>query len=212
MRVLNESIERMRLGKMLMNPSKLSDIAMVLCVVMLALPITAEEAGEEVAEETAAENQSPTAEELLKRKPKTEDYVEYERCINRRLVRKTEVLDDRHIAFQVSRSEYYLAQFEHRCIGMRRKQPIQIVSRGSGICEFDRVRPIDDFGGGAMLGAVCSMPKLQKITKEQLVALKDTIQADERAAREARRKARQERREAKAALKAAKQKAEDAQE
>ena len=54
-------------------------------------------------------------EEILKRDPKISDYVDKERCINRNRIRQMQVLDEKHVSIQVSRDNFYLVQFKHRC-------------------------------------------------------------------------------------------------
>ena len=126
-----------------------------------------------------------SAEELLQRTPEPEDYVDEVRCIDSRRVRNSEVLDDQHVALRMRRDEYYLIQFERRCPGLRRGKPIMMEPRASRLCVHDSIRGMYEVGSSVTPGARCSIPGFQLITKEQLSALKDTIEAERRKKREA---------------------------
>ena len=147
----------------------------------------ASEPGSEPKPEKAGEDRSSglSAEELLKRDPEQDDYVETAQCIDSRRVRNTEVLDEKHIALQMKRDEYYLIQFERRCPGLRRGKPVMMEPRASRLCVHDSIRGLYEFGSTLTPGARCSIPGFQLITTEQLSALKDTIEAERRKKREA---------------------------
>jgi len=140
-----------------------------------------------------------SVEEILTREPEAEDYGAQERCISTHRMRGTEVLDDQHIAIKISKEEYYLIRFTHRCPGLRRNDPVIFERRGtSRLCEFDTVRPTYDYGGGGISpGGPCSIPGFEGITKEQLVILKDALQAEKRQQRDERKAARQRSKELK---------------
>jgi len=148
---------------------------------------------------TNSDEEDLSVEEILTREPALEDYGAQERCISTHRMRGTEVLDDRHVAIKVSKDEYYLVRFKHRCPGLNRHDPV-IFERNSSsrLCEFDSIRPTYDYGAGGMTpGGPCSIPGFEGITKEQLVVLKDTLQAQKRQQRDARRAARQRAKELK---------------
>jgi hypothetical protein len=121
-----------------------------------------------------------SVDELLSREPKADDYVSTERCIRRRSIRRTEVLDDRHVSIEISRDQFYLVQFKHRCPGMRRGDPVMLEARSMTLCSHDVLRPMENWGGGLRPGARCSIPGFQSVTKEQLLILKDTLKAQKR--------------------------------
>ena len=115
---------------------------------------------------------------LLARDPQKEDYVDEERCISTSRIRRTEVLDDRHVAFKTGRNQYYLVQFERRCHGMRRGRPPMIESRSSQLCVHDTIRPLYENGlGGFQPGVPCYIPGFQSVTKEQIDGLKALFKA-----------------------------------
>ena len=65
-----------------------------------------------------------SVEEILQRDPERSDYGEAPRCLSTNKIRSVDVIDGKHISFRVSRSEYYLVQFDHACPGLRRGRPI----------------------------------------------------------------------------------------
>ena len=120
-------------------------------------------------------------EEILNRDPEVSDYVDKERCINRHRIRQMQVLDEKHVFIQVSRDNYYLVQFQHRCPGLRRGQPIMYETRSATLCVHDSLRTMERWGFGRMRpGVRCRIPGFESITKEQLVHLKDALKAEKR--------------------------------
>lgn len=122
-----------------------------------------------------------SVDEILKRDPETGDYVNEERCLRSHRIRKMDVLDEKHVAVQVSRDEYYLIQFKSRCLGLRPGKPIMQETRSNSLCAHDSIRSMDQWGFGRMRpGPPCSIPGFQSITKEQLLHLKDALKANKR--------------------------------
>jgi len=127
-----------------------------------------------------------SVEEILKRDPSSSDYGEAPRCLQTRLIRSTEVLDERHVVFEVRRDEFFLVQFEHRCPGLRRNQPIMTEPTAGRLCQLDGIRPLYDHGlGGYQPGMRCAIPGFVSVTKEQIVQLKDALKAERRKKRAA---------------------------
>lgn len=123
-----------------------------------------------------------SVEEILRRDPEQKDYSKAPRCLQTRRIRSVDVIDDRHVAFRISRKEYYLVQFDHRCPGLRRGKPIIYEPGGSGrLCVLDGIRATYDNGlGGLQPGMRCSINGFQSVSKEQLVLLKDALKVERR--------------------------------
>lgn len=151
---------------------------------LLALMLAAPSGyAEEEMEPTDADEPPMTVEEILKRDPSDDDYSQAERCVRTDQIRSIDVLDDKHIAFEVRRNQYYLVQFERRCLGLRRNSAVVFEPTGNRLCKLDGIRPIDDWGG--VPGAKCTINGFESVTKEQLVMLKETLQAERRKKRDA---------------------------
>ena len=152
-----------------------------------ALVAVASESATEVAEDAAKDIASVqtidlTIEEILQRDPEQADYGEAPRCLQTQRIRSVDVIDDKHIAFRVSRKQYYLVQFKHRCPGLRRGKPI-ITEPGAGsrLCVLDGIRATYENGlGGLQPGMRCAINGFQSVTKEQLVLLKDALKVERR--------------------------------
>ncbi len=119
----------------------------------------------------------PEVEKILSAPAGDSDYPKQDRCLPLHRIRSVTVLDQRHIAFKLNRKQLYLIQFEHRCPGIRRNNPVayETVS-GSSLCALDAIRGIQQYGfGDRRLGPPCSIPGFEPITEEQLRALKEAL-------------------------------------
>ena len=123
---------------------------------------------------------SPEVEAILNEASDPEGYGALERCIQVRSIRDSEVLDDRHVVFQLSGQQYYLVQFKHTCHRLRRGSSIAYESRGSQLCRLDNIHAIDDLRYGGT-GPPCSIPGFYEVTKEQVALLKETLKAAKQA-------------------------------
>lgn len=114
---------------------------------------------------------------LLQRDPEKADYVDEERCISTRRVRRVQVLDDQHVTFQTGRDEYYLVQFERRCPGLMRNKPVMYEKRSQRLCTHDLLRAVSEYApfGELQTGVPCPIPGFQSITREQMVTLRDML-------------------------------------
>lgn len=129
-----------------------------------------------------------SVEDILNRDPELSDYVDEARCVSKHRIRRFDVIDDRHIAVQVSRDDYYLIQFKNRCIGLAPGKTVMQEARNSRLCVHDSIRAMDQWGFGRMKpGPPCFIPGFQSITREQLLHIKDTLKAEKRKKREQRK-------------------------
>lgn len=104
------------------------------------------------------------------------EYGTTEKCISLGRIRSVRVLDDKHITFQVSRDRYYLVQLKQRCPGLRRDSKISYETNGTGVCEWDYIRAVYEFGpGNHQLGPACKIPGFLEVTKEQVFILRDAL-------------------------------------
>jgi hypothetical protein len=167
--------------------------------------------------EAAANDDAPSVEEILTREPDADDYESQQRCVQTSRIRRTEVLDDQHIVLHVGRDEYYVIQFNNRCPGLRRDDPVIFESSlSSRLCKMDAIRGTYSTTPGSILpGPRCSVPGFDKVSKEQVVMLKDSLKLkrdqereERKAARQAAKEAKQQEREDRRAAKAAAQQAE----
>ena len=105
-----------------------------------------------------------------------ESYVDAPRCISSQRIRGVEVLDDRHVAFRMSRSKYFLVQFTHACPTLRLNSAIAYDVRNQRVCALDGLRPLNGYGISALPAViVCRIPGFQEINKEQLALLRESL-------------------------------------
>ena len=122
---------------------------------------------------------SPEVESILTT-PSETAYSDSVRCIATARIRGTEVLDERHILFRMSRNQYQLVQFKNRCPTLRHDSTLVYEVTGTKLCEFDRVRAVNGIGLSAMPGPNCLIPGFQTMTVEQVVLLKETLKEQRR--------------------------------
>ncbi len=153
---------------------------LVLLVSGVWLTFGSAHAVEQSAEDPSAQ-EALTVQEILQRDPSAEDYGESPRCIDTKRIRRINVLDDKHVVFEMSRDQFFLAQFERRCPGLRRNKTVMTEPTGSRLCRLDTIRALEEWGlGNYQPGMPCHIPGFQNITKEQVMQLKDTLKATKR--------------------------------
>ncbi|HAL42737.1 MAG TPA: hypothetical protein DCP57_09860 [Gammaproteobacteria bacterium] len=139
-------------------------------------------------EEAATSEALPSVEAVLGRDPQQKDYQTEVRCISARSIRNTQVLDEQHVLFEVSRNRYYLVQFNNRCLGLRKNSPIRYFTQSNRLCKLDSIQSLQDLGFGRYEpGAKCFIPGFQEVTKDQVALLKENLKTAREAAREERR-------------------------
>lgn len=134
------------------------------------------------AESDTEENRvfSPEVETILNEASDPEGYGALERCIPVRAIRRSEVLDNRHVVFELPSKTYYLVQFKHECHQLRRNASIVYEPRGSQLCRLDDIRVLDGLTSGSV-GPPCSIPGFYEVTVEQVALLRDTLKAQRQA-------------------------------
>ena len=158
---------------------------------------SAEASSEESSQEKASsDTEAPlTVDELLAREPSDADYgIEPVRCIPTSRIKSSEVLGDKHVAFKMRGDEYYLVQFERRCMGLEKNGGIIMESGTLQLCRLDRIRGFRRSFGGMNHGVPCTIPGFQKITKQELVFVKEALKEERERKAEARKRVQAERR------------------
>jgi hypothetical protein len=160
--------------------------ALMLAVFAVALPLhawqSAESSTQAIATEESDRANSPelSVEEILTQSADPESYGDTPRCIAVRRIRSSSVLNDRHVAFKISASSYYLVQFRNRCPMLERNAAISYETRSGQLCALDSIRGINGLGATARLGPPCQIPGFNEISREQLVSLRQQLKDDRR--------------------------------
>jgi len=119
---------------------------------------------------------SEEIEKLLTEPSEMDDYTVMERCLTLRSIRRTRILDDQHIVFEMPSDKLYLVRFKHRCMQLRRDSTLLFDARGSRVCQLDTIRASNSFGVGNV-GPPCSIPGFVPVTSEQVALLKESLKS-----------------------------------
>ncbi len=142
----------------------------------------------------------PEVEALLNQAADPDAYTETERCLTARDIRNTEILDDRHIVFEISRKRFYLIQFPYPCPGMRRNASLVYETRVGQLCQLDQIRAFEP--GPGIPNPPCTLPGFMPVEQEQVTLLRESLKARRKAELDA-YKAEKKRKKAEKAEKAA---------
>lgn len=115
-------------------------------------------------------------EKLLTEPSEMDDYTVMERCLTLRSIRRTRILDDQHIVFEMPSDKLFLVRFKHRCMQLRRDSTLLFDVRGSRVCQLDTIRASNSFGVGSV-GPPCSIPGFVSVSSGQVALLKESLKA-----------------------------------
>ena len=130
--------------------------AVSLVMTCIALPTIAEEAEEEP---------GPSPVDIL--------LGESERCINMNRIDRTDVIDDRTVAFYLRGGDIYVNRLPHRCPGLRSRQAFMYKNTTNTLCSIDIIRVLESFGGTLRPGVGCGLGEFHPVsaaTVEQMKA------------------------------------------
>jgi len=88
---------------------------------------------------------------------------EAENCVNRSLIRSTDVVDDYTIDFTMAGGKVYRNTLPRRCPGLGFEDAFSYRTSINRLCNVDIIRVIRNFGGGINEGAACGLGKFQQI-------------------------------------------------
>lgn len=121
----------------------------------------------------------PEVEALLNQASDPDAYAEMERCIFTRDIRDTDILDDRHVVFELSGKRLYLVQFQYTCHGLRRGGSMAYETRNGRLCRLDQIRAFEP--GLAIPNPPCTLPGFMPVEKEQVALLSESLKAQRKA-------------------------------
>ncbi len=107
--------------------------------------------------------------------PKVEaddSFVEGQRCVSSRPIRRTEVLDDQNILFYIRGTAIYLNHLPKPCKNLSREGRFMYRTTVARICRSDIINILRDDGFGLGLGRACKLGSFYAITKEDVEFLK----------------------------------------
>ena len=129
--------------------------AVSLIMTGIALPTIAEEAEEEP---------GPSPFDIL--------LGESERCINMNRIERTDVIDDRTVAFYLRGGDIYVNRLPHRCPGLRSRQAFMYKNTTNTLCSIDTIRVLDSFGGTLRPGVGCGLGEFHPVSAATVKEMK----------------------------------------
>ena len=118
----------------------------------------------------------PEVEAILKETSDPDAYTKTERCISSRMIRNTQILDDRHVVFELTSNRYYLVQFKYRCPRLQPNAVLIYETRNDRLCRLDQVHAANSLLTRD-IGPPCSIPGFMPVQPEQVALLKESLKA-----------------------------------
>lgn len=101
------------------------------------------------------------------------------RCVSLSRIDRTEVIDDRTIAFYMRGSDIYLNRLRRTCTNLEREGRFSYRTATSQLCSSDFISVLEDFGLGLSRGATCSLDFFVPSHEEEIALLKEEVEAAE---------------------------------
>ena len=105
---------------------------------------------------------------------------EEELCLSLIRIDDSKILDSRHVLFTMSDDSIYLNTLPQACAGMRPGDAFTFRTSLNRLCNQDIITILRPGGHGMLPGASCALGPFQRLTQEQLDALKLRIEAESR--------------------------------
>jgi hypothetical protein len=94
------------------------------------------------------------------------------RCVSLSSIDRTEVIDNRTIAFYLTGKRIYLNRLDRACRNFGRDRPFSYETSTGQICAADTITVIEDFGLGLNTGDFCSLGEFVPTDEEEIEILK----------------------------------------
>lgn len=94
------------------------------------------------------------------------------RCVRLNRLDRTEVIDNRRIAFFFRNGDIYLNRLDRECLNLDRGRPFSYRTSNGQICDVDTITIVEDFGFGFSPGATCSLGTFLPVSEAEIAVLK----------------------------------------
>jgi hypothetical protein len=94
------------------------------------------------------------------------------RCISLSSIDRTEIIDNRTIAFYVTGGRIYLNRLDRACRNLGRDRPFSYETPTGQLCAGDTITVIEDFGFGVSAGDSCGLGAFVPTEEEEIEILK----------------------------------------
>lgn len=101
---------------------------------------------------SAASSFESNSEKYAKEMAKYEQTGEFKRCIRNSDIRRTKVLDDTHIIFEMRNKKFFLNSLNNRCVKLGFAGRFAYSVSGNRICSKDLIAVLDLAGSSCSLG------------------------------------------------------------
>jgi len=95
-----------------------------------------------------------------------------ERCIQLIRLDSIDILNDRHILFNMRGHDIYLNELPRSCPGLRRDSTIMYRTSLDKLCDIDVITILEPLGGGLRPTSSCGLGKFHPISKERAEELR----------------------------------------
>jgi len=130
--------------------------------------------GDIVGNGVSAESAEPT--KLDKALAKFNRTGEMKKCLIPHRIRRTKVVDDDHIIFEITSREQYLNTLPRTCRSLDFHQSIIYTVRGGSLCSTDTFRVLDQ---PSFSGTVCQFGKFEKLVRKDLKKTVEEVDVSE---------------------------------
>lgn len=96
------------------------------------------------------------------------DEPRFQRCINIRAIRTTDVLSDNAIVFRLIGGDYFVNQLPQSCRGLSRDRRFSYEVYERRLCSNDRIRVLMHSGGSMVEGRSCKLGEFRRLTDSEI--------------------------------------------
>lgn len=92
-----------------------------------------------------------------------------QRCLNARSIRRTEVVDDNNVVFEIQGRRLFLNQLPKSCTGLSENGRFSFEISTRSLCAGDKIRILREAGSTFYEGKSCSLGRFRPVTVEELL-------------------------------------------
>jgi hypothetical protein len=105
------------------------------------------------------------------------DAPKHVHCLDLVRIKDTDIIDNRHIVFELTGGKRYLNTLPHACPGLGRNDPYLLRTSGHQICDLDIITILHSIGFGYTPGASCGLGPFEPVTEAQIEMLETAAKA-----------------------------------
>ena len=94
------------------------------------------------------------------------------RCVSLTRIARTEVIDDRHIAFYLRGGDILVNRLPRECRSLARENRFSYRTSTGQLCSIDSITVLSNFGGGLSRGASCGLGRFIPADEDYIASLR----------------------------------------